>query len=79
MTATPVKILVLYDSQTGNVEQMARLVAEGAREIQGVDVRLRKIEGEHDTKAAHGGGCVHAPMMAHRVRLGQSVFAPPRR
>ena len=43
MTATPtpaVKILVLYDSQTGNVEQMATFVAEGASEIQGVEVRL---------------------------------------
>lgn len=45
MSAEPVKILVLYDSQTGNVEQMARLVAEGAAEIAGVEVRLRKIEG----------------------------------
>lgn len=41
----PVKILVLYDSFTGNVEQMAELVAEGAREMAGVEVRLRKIEG----------------------------------
>jgi multimeric flavodoxin WrbA len=38
-----VKILVLYDSQTGNVEQMAKLVAAGAQEIDGVEVRLRKI------------------------------------
>jgi NAD(P)H dehydrogenase (quinone) len=52
MTSSPhVKILVLYDSQTGNVEQMAKLVAEGAREIQGVEVRLRKIAGEGELKA----------------------------
>ena len=42
----PIKILVLYDSQTGNVEHMAHLVAEGAREIQGVEVRIKKIGGE---------------------------------
>ena len=42
----PIKILVLYDSQTGNVEHMARLVTEGAREIQGVEVRIKKIGGE---------------------------------
>jgi len=46
-----VKILVLYDSQTGNVEQMAKLVAAGAREIDGVDVRLRKIEGDGESRA----------------------------
>ena len=44
--AAPVKILVLYDSFTGNVEQMARLVADGAREMAGVEVRLRKVDGE---------------------------------
>lgn len=48
------KILVLYDSQTGNVEQMAGLVAEGAREIQGVEVRVRKIDGDGDSKASPG-------------------------
>ena len=46
-----VKILVLYDSKSGNVEQMATLVAEGAKEIQGVEVRLRKVEGEGEFKA----------------------------
>jgi NAD(P)H dehydrogenase (quinone) len=46
MPESVVKILVLYDSQTGNVEHMAHLVAEGAREIQGVEVRIKKIGGE---------------------------------
>jgi NAD(P)H dehydrogenase (quinone) len=50
-SGSPVNILVLYDSQTGNVEQMAHLVAEGAREIQGVEVRLRKITGDDELKA----------------------------
>ena len=50
-TQPPVKILVLYDSQTGNVEQMASLVAEGAREIPDTDVRLRKIDGEGALRA----------------------------
>jgi NAD(P)H dehydrogenase (quinone) len=50
--AAPVKILVLYDSFTGNVEQMARLVAEGARERAGVEVRLRKVDGEGELRAA---------------------------
>jgi NAD(P)H dehydrogenase (quinone) len=52
MSASPVKILVLYDSLTGNVEQMAKLVAEGAWEISGVEVRLRKIAAEGPDRAA---------------------------
>ena len=48
---TPVNILVLYDSQTGNVEAMAKFVAEGASEIQGVEVRIRKVDGEGEPKA----------------------------
>ena len=50
--AVPVKILVLYDSFTGNVEQMARLVADGALEMAGVEVRLRKVDGEGELRAA---------------------------
>ena len=50
--AVPVKILVLYDSFTGNVEQMAQLVADGALEMAGVEVRLRKVDGEGDLRAA---------------------------
>jgi len=34
---------VLYDSLTGNVETMDRLVAEGAKEIQGTVVRVTKV------------------------------------
>lgn len=46
-----VKILVLYDSQTGNVERMAGLVADGAGEVSGVDVRLRKVGGDGELRA----------------------------
>ena len=37
-------ILVLYDSNTGNVARMAELVAEGARTISSTEVRLRSIQ-----------------------------------
>ena len=47
----PIKILVLYDSLTGNVEHMARLVAEGASEIQGAEVRIKKITAEGPERA----------------------------
>src|SRR5215470_1858034 len=38
------KVLVLYDSASGNSEKMAGLVAEGAGSVPGIEVRLRKVE-----------------------------------
>ena len=38
------KILVLYDSRTGNTKRMAELVAEGAKSVPGTEVRLLSIE-----------------------------------
>jgi NAD(P)H dehydrogenase (quinone) len=38
------RILVLYHSNTGNTRQMAELVAEGARQLEDSEVRLRSIE-----------------------------------
>jgi NAD(P)H dehydrogenase (quinone) len=53
--SSSVKILVLYDSLTGNVAEMARLVAAGAREIPGVEVRIRRVGGDGDARG-HGDG-----------------------
>ena len=38
------KVLVLYDSASGNTAKMAGLVAEGAAVVPGIEVRLRKVE-----------------------------------
>src|SRR5690242_1444969 len=38
------KVLVLYDSASGNTAKMARLVVEGAEGVPGIEVRLRKVE-----------------------------------
>lgn len=38
------KILVLYDSATGNVAKMAEFVAEGARSISETEVRLKSVD-----------------------------------
>ncbi|HAZ63543.1 MAG TPA: flavodoxin [Armatimonadetes bacterium] len=37
------KVLVLYDSRTGNTKLMAEYVAEGARLVESAEVRLRHI------------------------------------
>ncbi len=36
------KVLVVYDSQTGNTEKMAFAVAEGVKQIEGVSVTTKK-------------------------------------
>ena len=43
------RILVLYDSRTGNVAKMAQLVAEGAKSISATEIRLRSVD---EAKAA---------------------------
>lgn len=38
------KVLVLFDSETGNTKKMAQYVAEGATTISGIEVRLLSVE-----------------------------------
>ena len=38
------KVLVLYDTARGNTGAMAKLVAEGAGEVTGIEVRLRSLD-----------------------------------
>ena len=40
--ASMTKILIVYHSQTGNMERMARAVAEGAAAIEGAEVVLKR-------------------------------------
>lgn len=35
------KLLIVYDSQTGNTEKMAEAVVEGAKSVPGIDVALK--------------------------------------
>ena len=37
------RILIIYDSKTGNTEKMAHAVAEGVEEVKGADVQVRKV------------------------------------
>ena len=38
------KVLIVYYSRSGNTEQMAEAVKEGAAEIEGVEVEVKKVE-----------------------------------
>jgi len=37
------KVLVIYDSLSGNTEKMARAIAEGAASVEGVEAEVKKI------------------------------------
>lgn len=39
-----VKVLIVYDSETGNTEKMAFAVAEGARQVNGTKVVVKKAD-----------------------------------
>ena len=53
------KILVLFDSATGNVKQMADLVGEGAALVPETEVRVRDIalRDVYVPVLVHWGGC----------------------
>jgi len=38
------KVLIVYYSRSGNTEQMAEAVKEGAAEVEGVEVEVKKVE-----------------------------------
>ena len=38
------KVLVVYHSVYGHIQAMAKAVEEGAREVAGIDVVLRRVE-----------------------------------
>jgi NAD(P)H dehydrogenase (quinone) len=37
------KVLIVYDSKTGNTDKMAFAVAEGVRQVEGVEVTIKKV------------------------------------
>ena len=55
-TEPPVRILVVYYSRTGNTEQMARGVIEGAKRVSGVVSKLKKVSeaSKEDLETADG-------------------------
>jgi flavorubredoxin len=62
------KLLILYDSQTGNTEKMAEAVAQGARSVTGVDVDL-KYYAEPKELAEADAIVVGAPTYYHDITL----------
>ncbi len=50
------KVLILYYSMYGHVETMARMVAEGARSVEGVDVTIKRVPELMPEEAARKAG-----------------------
>jgi flavodoxin I len=48
------KLLILYYSQTGNTEKMARAVEEGAKSVAGINVEVKYFAGPEDLAEADG-------------------------
>ena len=62
------KLLVLYDSQTGNTEKMAEAVAEGARSVPNVEVEIKYYAGP-DEFAEAAAVVFGAPTYYHDITL----------
>jgi len=65
------KVLILYDTRTGNTGRMAHAVAEGARSVGGVEVALKKVGGSLEELAAADGIILGSP--THNTRPSQAM------
>jgi multimeric flavodoxin WrbA len=66
------KILIMYDSNTGNTEKLAKAVAEGASRISGIKVEMKRTESvtEEDVVNADGyaiGSPSHFSIMSGKI------------
>ena len=55
------KVMVIYYSRTGNTEKMAELMAQGCREVSGVEVEMVKLPGVDMTAVLEAHGFAQAP------------------
>ena len=62
------KLLVLYDSQTGNTEKMAQAVVDGAKSVPGVEVELKYYAGSDELGEA-AAIAFGAPTYHHEITL----------
>lgn len=52
------KILIVYDSKTGNTEKMALAVAEGAKQVKKVEVTVKKVDKTSLDDLCHSDGII---------------------
>jgi len=69
------QILIVYESRTGNTHKMAQAVAEGAREVKGVQVPLKRVgEAKAEELANADAIILGAPTRNTKVPLAMSQF-----
>ena len=74
MASEPVRILVVYDSWTGNVEKMAHAVAEGAREA-GAEVKVVRVDDvDVDEVPQYGGYAFGTPTHCGTMSYKMNYF-----
>jgi flavorubredoxin len=65
------RVLILYDTRTGNTEQMARAVAEGTKSVEGVEVVLKRVAEGGGELAGADGVILGSP--THRTQPSQAT------
>lgn len=69
------QLLVVYESHTGNTRKMAQAVAEGARQVPGLEVALRRLnEVKTEELAAAEGIIVGAPTRNTKIPPAMEQF-----
>jgi len=65
------KILVIHYSKTGNTEKLAKAVAEGAKQVPGVTVELRKVENANLKEVVEADGYAFGSPSHFSIMSGQ--------
>jgi NAD(P)H dehydrogenase (quinone) len=74
-SATPVRILVAYYSETGNTEKMAVAVRDGAASVEGVSVTLRRASEVSDEEIRTADGILlGTPVQWGSIAVGAKRF-----
>lgn len=75
LTAAPVRVLVVYDSRTGNTEKMAEAVRAGAASVAGVEAGLKSAATVKDEEiAAADGLALGTPVHWHNLSAEAKKF-----
>jgi len=71
----PHELYVIYESHTGNTRRMAQAVAEGAREVEGIQVTLKRVSEANVEELADAEAIIlGAPTRNTKVAAGTSQF-----
>ncbi|MEA2007899.1 MAG: flavodoxin domain-containing protein, partial [Chloroflexota bacterium] len=70
------KVLIAYDTRTGNTDQMAQAVAEGAKSVDDVEVILKKVKEIGSELADADAIIIGAPTQSKQPSKAMKEFLP---